>query len=303
MLLIIYQAKFPPRKRFHKAEDCSSTAPLVDDADENINQNKAPDTFDSVDSNFDEYIDSEEDGHDTDIKGHYGEEYSRLIESFIANLKEKGISTWDSDLMKLVKDKSGNPICTERTLRKFIASLRPVPSSIWKELREEAFGKGYSDRSRTGPSDAVDWESVLHAPIAEVAKCIEVRGQHYILALRIQVFLMHVRNAQDGSFDLDWLRYISREKAKNFLLSIYGIGEKSADCIRLLSLRHKAFPVDVNVARIVTRLGWVKLQPLNGAEFHLINSYLWPRLCTIDKEILYELHCLMITFGKVCVYS
>ena len=180
-------AKFPPRKRFHKAEDCSSTAPLVDDADENINQNKAPDTFDSVDSNFDEYIDSEEDGHDTEIKGHYGEEYNRLIESFITNLKEKGISTWDSDLMKLVKDKSGNPICTERTLRKFIASLRPVPSSIWKELREEAFGKGYSDRSRAGPSDAVDWESVLHAPIAEVAKCIEVRGQHYILALRIQV--------------------------------------------------------------------------------------------------------------------
>ncbi|CAO2038316.1 unnamed protein product [Urochloa humidicola] len=181
-----------------------------------------------------------------------------------------------------------------------------VPSSSWKELREEAYRKGYSDRSRT--SDAVDWESVLHAPLAEVAKCIEVRGQHYILAVRIQVFLEHVKNSQDGSFDLDWLRCISREKAKNFLLSIHGIGEKSADCIRLLSLRHKAFPVDVNVARIVTRLGWVKLQPLNGAEFHLINSYpvmrdvqkyLWPRLCTIDKEKLYELHCLMITFGKV----
>ncbi|TKW39247.1 hypothetical protein SEVIR_1G166500v4 [Setaria viridis] len=300
-------AKFPPRKRCHKAEDCSNTAPLVDGVDENLNPNEAYDTFDSVDSDFDEYIDSEEeDGHDTEAKGHYGEEYNRLIENFIDNLKENGISTWDSDLMNLVKDKSGNPICTERTLRKFVASLRPVPSSIWKELREEAYRKGYSDTSRT--SDAVDWESVLHAPIAEVAKCIELRGQHYILALRIQVFLMNVKKAQDGSFDLDWLRYISREKAKNFLLSIHGIGVKSADCIRLLSLRHKAFPVDVNVARIVTRLGWVKLQPINGAEFHLINSYpimrdvqryLWPRLCTIDKEKLYELHCLMITFGKV----
>ncbi|CAN6238182.1 unnamed protein product [Urochloa humidicola] len=300
-------AKFPPRKGCHKAEDCSNKAPLVDGVDENLNPNEASYTFDSVESDFDEYYESEEeDGHDTEAKGHYGEEYNRLIENFIANLKEKGISTWDNDLINLVKDKSGNPICTERTLRKFIASLRPVPSSIWKELREEAYRKGYSDRSRT--SDAVDWESVLHAPVAEVAKCIEVRGQHYILAVRIQVFLMHVKKVQDGSFDLDWLRYISREKAKNFLLSIHGIGVKSADCIRLLSLRHKAFPVDVNVARIVTRLGWVKLQPLNGAEFHLINSYpimrdvqryLWPRLCTIDKEKLYELHCLMITFGKV----
>ncbi|CAL4969289.1 unnamed protein product [Urochloa decumbens] len=300
-------AKFPPRKRCHKAEDCSNTAFSVDGTNENLNPNEAFDAFDSVDSDFDEYYESEEeDGHDAEAKGHYGEEYNRLIENFIANLKEKGISTWDSDLINLVKDKSGNPICTERTLRKFMASLRPVPSSTWKELREEAYKKGYSDRSRT--SDAVDWESVLHAPLAEVAKCIEARGQHYILAVRIQVFLMHVKNAQDGSFDLDWLRCISREKAKNFLLSIYGIGVKSADCIRLLSLRHKAFPVDVNVARIVTRLGWVELQPLNGAEFHLINSYpimrdvqryLWPRLCTIDKEKLYELHCLMITFGKV----
>ncbi|KAG2651047.1 hypothetical protein PVAP13_1NG212319 [Panicum virgatum] len=279
-------AKFPPRKRCHKAEDCPNTAPLVDDADENFNQNEASDTFDSGDSDCDEYIDSEEeDGHDTEIKGHYGEEYNRLIESFITNLKEKGISTWDSDLMKLVKDKSGNPICTERTLRKFIASLRPVPSSIWKELREEAFGKGYSDRSRAGPSDAVDWESVLHAPIAEVAKCIEVRGQHRLLRSRNALKL--------GDSITFW-----HCGYRNFLLSIYGIGEKSADCIRLLSLRHKAFPVDVNVARIVTRLGWVKLQPLNGAEFHLINSYpimrdvqryLWPRLCTIDKEKLYEL--------------
>nr|CAB3446631.1 unnamed protein product [Digitaria exilis] len=302
-------AKFPPRKRCHKSEDCSNNTPSVDGVDENLNPFEASDTFYSVDSDFYECIDSEEeDGHDTEIKGHYGEEYNRLIGDFISNLKEKNISTWDSDLVNLVKDKSGTPICTERTLRKFIASLRPVPSSIWKELREEAYRKGYSDRSQTG--DAVDWESVLHAPIAKVAKCIEARGQHYILALRIQVFLMHVKNAQDGSFDLDWLRYVSREKAKNFLLSIHGIGVKSADCIRLLSLRHKAFPVDVNVARIVTRLGWVKLQPLNGVEFHLINSYpimrdvqryLWPRLCTIDKEKLYELHCLMITFGKVCV--
>ncbi|KAF8689494.1 hypothetical protein HU200_041818 [Digitaria exilis] len=300
-------AKFPPRKRCHKSEDCSNTTPSVDGVDENLNPFETSDTFHSLDSDSYECIDSEEeDGHDTEIKGHYGEEYNRLIGDFISNLKEKNISTWDSDLVNLVKDKSGTPICTERTLRKFIASLRPVPSSIWKELREEAYKKGYSDRSQTG--DAVDWESVLHAPIAKVAKCIEARGQHYILALRIQVFLMHVKNAQDGSFDLDWLRYVSREKAKNFLLSIHGIGVKSADCIRLLSLRHKAFPVDVNVARIVTRLGWVQLQPLNGVEFHLINSYpimrdvqryLWPRLCTIDKEKLYELHCLMITFGKV----
>uniref|UniRef100_A0A0A9CT36 Demeter RRM-fold domain-containing protein n=1 Tax=Arundo donax TaxID=35708 RepID=A0A0A9CT36_ARUDO len=129
------------------------------------------------------------------------------------------------------------------------------------------------------------------------------------MACRIQAFLKRVKE-DHGSFDLDWLRYVPRESAKNYLLSIHGLGDKSVDCIRLLSLRHKAFPVDVNVARIVTRLGWVKLQPLDDGStpFHLVNlypimrdvqRYLWPRLCTINKEKLYELHCHMITFGKV----
>ncbi|KAK3154143.1 hypothetical protein QOZ80_2BG0186720 [Eleusine coracana subsp. coracana] len=139
-------------------------------------------------------------------------------------------------------------------------------------------------------------------------KEIKVRGQHYLMACRIQAFLARIEK-DHGSFDLDWLKFVPRESAKNYLLSILGLGDKSVDCIRLLSLRHKAFPVDVNVARIVTRLGWVKLQPVEGsAEFHLVHlypvmrdvqRYLWPRLCKIDKEKLYELHCLMITFGKV----
>ncbi|WVZ75344.1 hypothetical protein U9M48_023405 [Paspalum notatum var. saurae] len=302
-------AKFPPKKRHHKAEDSANAAPLVDDFDKNLRSNEASGAFDSVYSNFDDYVDPEEEvSYDTEVKGHHGQEYNRLIENFIATIKEKNITTWDNDLMNLVKDKSGKPVCTERTLQKFMASLHPVNASNWKELREEAYRKGYNDKTQTGTSNTVDWKSVLQAPLSEVAKCIEVRGQQYILGMRIQVFLMQINNAFDGSFDLDWLRYLSREKARKFLLSIHGIGDKSADCIRLLSLRHRAFPVDVNVARIVTRLGWVNLQPLNGVEFHLVDSYpimrdvqrfLWPRLCTIDKEKLYELHCLMITFGKV----
>jgi endonuclease III-like uncharacterized protein len=30
---------------------------------------------------------------------------------------------------------------------------------------------------------------------------------------------------------------------RNYLMSIHGLGYKSVDCIRLLSLEHKAFPV------------------------------------------------------------
>ncbi|XP_062223295.1 DNA glycosylase/AP lyase ROS1-like isoform X2 [Phragmites australis] len=302
-------AKFPPSKRCCKAEDCSNVPPLVDGVEENLNSNEVSGIVDSVNSDFSKHVDSEKEvGYDKEINGHYGKEYRSVIESFIVGMKQTDISTLDTEhLMNLVKDKSGNPMCAEMTLRKFIATLQPKITSHWDELRKEAYRKGYNNRNSTGTSDAVDWESVLHAPTLDVAKCIAVRGQHYLMACRIQAFLKRL-NDDHGSFDLDWLRYVPRESARNYLLSILGLGDKSVDCIRLLSLRHKAFPVDVNVARIVTRLGWVQLQPLDGLEFHLVNSYpimrdvqryLWPRLCTIDKEKLYELHCLMITFGKV----
>ena len=80
-----------------------------------------------------------------------------------------------------------------------------------------------------------------------------------------------------------------------------GLGLKSVECVRLLSLQQVAFPVshkinaaitclpiklaykrnnlyffdkvDVNVARIAVRLGWVPLKALPGSlQFHLIEE-------------------------------
>uniref|UniRef100_J3LD11 Demeter RRM-fold domain-containing protein n=2 Tax=Oryza brachyantha TaxID=4533 RepID=J3LD11_ORYBR len=305
-------AKFPPTKRHINAEVCSNLSPLIDDMRRKLNLNEQSNGTDSGNSGFTKPDNFEkENGYNKELKGNYGRDYKMVIENFITIMKKhkhKDISTWDNERLKnMVKNKSGTPVCSINTLKKFIATLKQEDTSHWDKLRVEAYSKGYNNMKGTRTSDSVDWEAVLCAPEVEVAKCIAERGQHYVMALRIQAFLMRVKK-DHGTFDLDWLRYVPRESAKNYLLSVLGLGDKSVDCIRLLSLKHKAFPVDVNVARIVTRLGWVKLQPLPfSAEFHLVGlypimrdvqKYLWPRLCTISKEKLYELHCLMITFGK-----
>ncbi|KAK3138626.1 hypothetical protein QOZ80_5AG0371290 [Eleusine coracana subsp. coracana] len=125
---------------------------------------------------------------------------------------------------------------------------------------------------------------------------------------RIQKFLNRLVR-DHGSIDLEWLRDIPPDSAKDFLLSIRGLGLKSVECVRLLTLHHLAFPVDTNVGRICVRLGWVPIQPLpESLQLHLlelypvlatIQKYLWPRLCKLDQQTLYELHYHMITFGKV----
>ncbi|KAG8070727.1 hypothetical protein GUJ93_ZPchr0006g44930 [Zizania palustris] len=305
-------AKFPPIKRRINNEVNLNLSPLIDDMRQKLNLNEqynGTDNTDSGNSVFTKSVDFEkETGYNQEVKGNYGQDYKTIMENFISVMNQEDISTWDDDhLMNMVKDKFGTPICPIQTLRNLIATQRLEDTSHWDKLREEAYNKGYNNTRGTGISDSVDWEALLHAPAVEVANCIVVRGQHYVMASRIQAFLMRVKK-DHGSFDLEWLRYVPRQSAKDYLLSILGLGDKSVDCIRLLSLKHKAFPVDVNVARIVTRLGWINLEPVPDEKFHLVDlypimsdvqRYLWPRLCTIQKEKLYELHCLMITFGKV----
>ncbi|KAH9562566.1 hypothetical protein CY35_05G078200 [Sphagnum magellanicum] len=181
-------------------------------------------------------------------------------------------------------------------------------SDNWQARRREILTKeGYLRDNFT--KDCVDWEAVRLANVDEVARVIKDRGMNNVLAGRIKAFLERVHNDQKGSLDLEWIRHLAPDDAKRFLLGVRGLGLKSVECIRLLTLHHPSFPVDTNVGRIAVRLGWVPLEPLpEETQLHLlemypvqehIQQYLWPRLCTLDQQTLYELHYQMITFGKV----
>ncbi|KAL8202063.1 hypothetical protein R6Q57_011210 [Mikania cordata] len=179
--------------------------------------------------------------------------------------------------------------------------------AYWESLRKSAQLKNKGERS-PNTMDSLDYEAVRRAKVDEISDTIKDRGMNNMLAERIKGFLNRlVRDHQ--SIDLEWLRDIPPDKAKEYLLSFRGLGLKSVECVRLLTLHHLAFPVDTNVGRIAVRLGWVPLQPLpESLQLHLlemypvlesIQKYLWPRLCKLDQRTLYELHYQMITFGKV----
>ncbi|XP_062223299.1 protein ROS1A-like [Phragmites australis] len=178
----------------------------------------------------------------------------------------------------------------------------------WDSLRKEMHSNGGDKQRCHNARDTVDWEAVRQAEVRELSETIRERGMNNMLAERIKEFLNRLVT-DHGSIDLEWLRDVQPDKAKDYLLSIRGLGLKSVECVRLLTLHHMAFPVDTNVGRICVRLGWVPLQPLpESLQLHLlemypmlehIQKYLWPRLCKLDQRTLYELHYQMITFGKV----
>ncbi|KAM1157442.1 hypothetical protein ACFX1X_028353 [Malus domestica] len=166
----------------------------------------------------------------------------------------------------------------------------------WDNLRKQVQANGRKKERNKDTTDSLDYEALKNANVKEISEAIKERGMNIMLAERIQ--------HRSGR-----LRDVPPNKAKDYLLSIRGLGLKSVECVRLLTLHHLAFPVDTNVGRIAVRLGWVPLQPLpESLQLHLlemypmlesIQKYLWPRLCKIDQRTLYELHYQMITFGKV----
>lgn len=144
------------------------------------------------------------------------------------------------------------------------------------------------------------------APVEEVVECIKCRGMHYLLAGRIQRILRRVHHERGGRLSLEFLHDCPTDVAQGYLLSLEGFGVKTVSCILLLALYRADFPVDVNVGRIMARLGWVPLETEEALEElsvyapePAVYTFLRERLNSFGLQTLFELHYHMITLGKV----
>lgn len=68
------------------------------------------------------------------------------------------------------------------------------------------------------------------------------------LGYRSKYVVRAAKSVVSGECDLEAIRRLPYEKAREELLKLYGVGEKVADCICLFALHHlEAFPVDTHI--------------------------------------------------------
>ncbi|HEX2194991.1 MAG TPA: endonuclease III, partial [Candidatus Limnocylindria bacterium] len=101
----------------------------------------------------------------------------------------------------------------------------------------------------------VGWDAVLEAPTGELVDVLRPGGLAPTKAPRIQHALAEVRAATGGSWDLAFLGELPLEQARAWLVSLPGIGRKTASIILLFCFGRPAMPVDTHVHRVTTRLG------------------------------------------------
>jgi endonuclease-3 len=113
--------------------------------------------------------------------------------------------------------------------------------------------RAFADLRRVFPRG---WRSIVDAPTIAVADAIRSGGLANSKAPRIQAILREVRD-REGAYDLSRLRAMSDADARDYLMSLPGIGPKTAAVVLSFALARDAMPVDTHVHRVTKRLGLI----------------------------------------------
>jgi endonuclease-3 len=140
--------------------------------------------------------------------------------------------------------------------------------------------------------DFEDWAAVRDAPNAEVERAIRPGGISKVKSARIQAIL---REIEIEGFD-ERLGSLPVEQARAELVSLPGVGRKTAACVLLFAYGMRDVPVDTHVSRVGTRLGLFR-EKAPFDELHDAMLELTPK----GQEL--ELHVNLLRHGRRTCHS
>ena len=135
------------------------------------------------------------------------------------------------------------------------------------------------------------WNDVLAAPTDELEEVIRPGGLAPTKSRRIQHVLAEVHDATGGTWDLSFLGAMPLADAREWLISLPGIGRKTASIILLFGFGLPAMPVDTHVHRVATRLGMLATRTPLPRAHDLLEEVLEP-------DEMYPFHVETIRHGR-----
>ena len=134
------------------------------------------------------------------------------------------------------------------------------------------------------------WDKVKDAPTRSIEAAIRRAGLSRIKAPRIKGILQEIEERR-GSLSLDFLARWPNERAYEYLLSLNGIGPKTAACVLLFAFGKNVLPVDTHILRVSKRLGLIGAE-VNAEKAHKILGQMVP------EDTTYAFHILLIEHGR-----
>jgi endonuclease-3 len=133
------------------------------------------------------------------------------------------------------------------------------------------------------------WDDVRNAPFDELVEVIRVAGLARNKAKHIQKLLEYLFHTT-GRYSIDHLTEMSTDDAFKWLVSIPGVGPKTAACTLMFAYGMPFMPVDTHVGRVSARLGIVDTTNAEKAH-HLLHA-------AIPNHEMYAYHVHLIHLGR-----
>ena len=137
---------------------------------------------------------------------------------------------------------------------------------------------------------ALNGAALRQLPLDRLAELIYPCGYYKAKSLKLKAFAQRLTKYDDS---LQELFALDIEQLREELISIYGIGEETADSIILYAAKKPVFVIDAYTRRILSRLGLVPTKDDYAASQALFMDNL-PR----DQGLYNEYHALFVRHGK-----
>ena len=131
------------------------------------------------------------------------------------------------------------------------------------------------------------WEAVQNAPADNVVEAIRTAGLANQKGPRMQEALSIIAE-RAGSLNLDFLGQMDLEEARLWLMSIKGVGPKTAAIVLCFAFGKPAFPVDTHVHRVSKRLGLIGPKATREKAHVILENLVPPELCHVFHLNLIE---------------
>jgi endonuclease-3 len=185
-----------------------------------------------------------------------------------------------------------------RRLRKHLGPLEP-PGRLepLEELIVTVLSQNTSDGNRDRAYRAMrqrypTLEELALADPAELAGAIRPGGLANIKAPRILSILREIQEREGGSLDLAWMDRAPTARVRDYLLSLPGVGPKTAACVLAFSLGRAALPVDTHVFRVARRLGFFD-ETVDAVHAHQVMEV------AVPAPLRVRMHVGMIRLGRL----
>jgi len=186
-------------------------------------------------------------------------------------------------ILEILRGNFSLPEWTGSRREPFQTLIRTVLSQATNDRNRDRAYKKLSEKYEVSPKALAD------ADVKEVVEAIRVGGLYRNKSRKIIELSRAVLERFNGSLDFVYSQPL--EKARSMLMSIPGVGPKTADVVLLFSARKPIVPVDTHVIRVSRRLG---LAPLKG-DYEGIRKALESLYSPKDY---FAVHLLLISLGR-----